>query len=1387
MAMTERKSTESPSAEVLRLLYQTMNDGVVAFDQEGKIVFCNPAMAMLVGAACEELVGKTATEAWGGERIELPDETSSTGGQFLLRRRDGTHRIVMARSFYLRTAPPLQIAIYRDVTRYRTVEHILRSLLSTSLRPGREVFLQQLVAELVRVLRVRYALIGTLDPDDRNLLHVHACWVATGPGIPFACRLEGGPCERLEPDRICYFKRGAWELFPNEPFLREHRIESFLGAPLVDSEGKVMGVIAAMDVRPLEELYDSKTIISLFATHAALALAQFEAARELQETQERYAALVDQAREGFYLRELAPARILFVNDTLAKMFGYRREEMLVLHPLEAVAPEVRERVGRIVSKMVASRRPHLLRFLALRKDGQRFVAELLPSFVTFRGRACLQATVRDVTERLRAEQERRLLARLAQKLSGDDTIERIAKTVEEVTQELFAWDAYFFVVRRPGEDRRKVIEYVDTIDGVRQVFPGTIDAADSASGPMRRALGGEPVLIDVAEQGPDPTLRPFGDVEHRSQSLLYVPIRTPTSVIGVISIQSYRAKRYGAEDLNLLQRVATTVAPALQRARAEYLVRDSEERYRRLVELAPVAIFVLQSGRIRYANPAAVRLLGASQEDDLIDVEFLNFVEDNVRPSVGQRLELVAQHHTPTPPVEYGIVRMDGKRVIVESREIPTTFREAEAIQIVLQDVTERKEHLRRIQQSEQQLKLLFEQTPLAVIRWGADFRVEEWNPAAERIFGYTRTEALGRHALDLIVPDTARQHVVAVWNALIENKGGYRSTNTNVTKDGRLILCEWYNAPLVQPDGRVVGVASLVQDVTERERVQEALRESEERYSLVIRGTNDGIWDWNLRTGVVYYSPRWKEILGVDPDEELSSPNEWFQRIHPDDRALVKEAISRHLEGPDDHFEMEFRMTRADGALLWVQCRGVVVRDADGVALRIAGSLSDVSARKKAEQQMLYDALHDALTGLPNRHLITEHIDHALAIARRDIRYSFATLLLDLDRFKLINDSFGHRVGDELLRAVAQVLRRALRPGDLAARISGDEFLVLFDDVVDAEQALGLSKTILRIFDSPFRLASGDVYLTASGGLVVFDGSYATAEEILRDADTAMFRAKSLGKNRIEVFAPEMRLKAQSRLQLETDLRRALDQRQVEVLYQPIVQLPTGAVWGFEAILRWRHPQRGLLLPLEFLAVAEETGIIVALGDYVLRRASEQLSDWSRRFVEYPWCLTVNVSARQLAEPAFLDVVGQVVETFLLPPARLFIEVTESMFLGDFQHVCQALERLRARGIGIALDDFGSGYSSLGYLQQFRVDILKIDRMFVADIGTPRERLEILHTIADLGQNLGAKVIAEGVEREDQHQRLLELGIALAQGFWYAPPLSADRALDFALGERLP
>src|SRR5437016_6349732 len=557
--------------------------------------------------------------------------------------------------------------------------------------------------------------------------------------------------------------------------------------------------------------------------------------------------------------------------------------------------------------------------------------------------------------------------------------------------------------------------------------------------------------------------------------------------------------------------------------------------------------------------------------------------------------------------------------------------------------------------------------------------------------------------------------------------------------------------------------------------RAQEALRESEERYALAARGANDGLWDWDLEANTVYFSPRWKTMLGYEDGEIQDKPEEWLSRIHDADRDRVKEEIAAHQKASTLHFESEHRVLHKDGTFRWMLSRGLAVHDASGKALRMAGWQTDVTEGK----------VSDPLTGLPNRLLFTDRLGRLIKHAKRRKDYQFSVLFLDLDGFKMINDSLGHLVGDQLLMGVATRLEKCLRATDtvarlgqgcIVARLGGDEFTILLDDLKDANDARQAADRLMKAVTAPFILDGKEVFTSVSIGIALSNSSYDEPEEILRDADTAMYRAKSLGKARYEIFDADMRASVMARLQLEMDLRRALERGEFSNFYQPIVSLATGEIVGFEALLRWEHPTRGQLSPQEFISVAEETGFIRELGWWNLREACRQMSEWRTKYDAYSdLTMSVNLSPKQFLQPNLLEDIQSLLLELGLPPTALKLELTESTVMGDPSSAIEMLEQIKAFGISLAIDDFGTGYSSLSYLHRFPLDTLKIDRSFISVMEEDGEGMEIARSILPMANNLRLDVVAEGVETMQQVALLKRLECKYGQGYYFSRPLSAE------------
>jgi diguanylate cyclase (GGDEF)-like protein/PAS domain S-box-containing protein len=562
------------------------------------------------------------------------------------------------------------------------------------------------------------------------------------------------------------------------------------------------------------------------------------------------------------------------------------------------------------------------------------------------------------------------------------------------------------------------------------------------------------------------------------------------------------------------------------------------------------------------------------------------------------------------------------------------------------------------------------------------------------------------------------------------------------------------------------------------RQTADDALRDSEERYALAVQGANDGVFDWDLRSDSIYFSPRWKKMLGYSELEVSPSPREWFERIHPDDEPSFRRKLGAHLDGETEHFRLEHRMKSANGTWLWVLTRGLAVRGPDGRPARMAGSQSDITARKVAEEKLQHDALHDDLTCLANRVLFMDRLSCAMADYERTPTNQFAVLFFDLDRFKNVNDSLGHPLGDKLLKGIAQRLEHYLRPGDTVARIGGDEFAILLNRINDIPGAIHVAERIQELLGMTFSIEGHEVFVTASIGIAHSATGYRSPDEIMRDADIAMYRAKAAGKARYEVFDRDMHQSAVALLKLETELRLAVQNNDFAMHYQPIVNLKSGRIVGFEGLVRWMHAERGIVSPNSFIAIAEETGLIVPLGWWVLEESCRQTRHWQERFAsDPPLFISVNVSGKLFLKRGIVERLVSILESTRLPPESLRLEVTENVVLEHVDTALDNLQQLRALGIQLSIDDFGTGYSSLSYLQRFHYDELKIDRSFVSRLGHGSDSRAIVETILGLASNLGIGVVAEGVETAEQADRLRQMACPHGQGFWFSRPVTADAA----------
>jgi diguanylate cyclase (GGDEF)-like protein/PAS domain S-box-containing protein len=550
------------------------------------------------------------------------------------------------------------------------------------------------------------------------------------------------------------------------------------------------------------------------------------------------------------------------------------------------------------------------------------------------------------------------------------------------------------------------------------------------------------------------------------------------------------------------------------------------------------------------------------------------------------------------------------------------------------------------------------------------------------------------------------------------------------------------------------------------------AAKKSEKRYELAVDGSNDGIWDWDVIADALYCSPRWKLMIGLSADDSVSTLADWLSLADEEDRAALDEAIKAHLTSERSHFEIEYRLRHVDGSIRWVHCRGIAQRE-NGLAVRVAGSQTDITEQRRIRDSLAQAAQHDALTDLPNRTLFRELVQRAIAQTSRMPTAGYGVLFIDLVGFKAINDTDGHVAGDRFLKSISRRLYAQLRPGDVLARLGGDEFGVLAHDITSTEDLCMIAERLLHALSEPFQINKQKVHGSASIGIVVGTQESKSVDALLRDADIAMYRAKAAGRGRYELFDAGMHAAALKRLTFETELRRAIERNHLTVFYQPIVQLPSSRICGLEALVRWERADGRMMPPSDFIAVAEETGLIAPLTYQVLGQACHQVAAWQQMFGR-PLDLSVNISPKLFSRPEFIDKVDEALRESSLLPGTLRLEIPESVLIDHSDVVGHHFDRLRAMQVALHLDNFGTGYASLSYLQRYPVDALKLDKSFVARMGTPGND-GVGGAIVKLARELGMGLIAEGVETVTHVEQLRALDCPHAQGYLFSRPLTAS------------
>ncbi len=813
--------------------------------------------------------------------------------------------------------------------------------------------------------------------------------------------------------------------------------------------------------------------------------------------------------------------------------------------------------------------------------------------------------------------------------------------------------------------------------------------------------------------------------------------------------------------------------------RANDAVRESEARYRRLFENANDIVYVHDlSGNYTSINNAGEKIFGY-EPGEAVGMNIRQIIAPEHVKRVIRKLSAKIAGGTGQTVYEVECIKKDRSRVTLEINiSVITKEGIPVAIQGIARDITERKASELESIRSEKRYKDLFENANDLIYTHDLDGNFTSLNRAGEVITGYSRKEAVGKNIADIVAPDyidLVRSMVSRIRNdespttfdVEIIAKGGHRASLELSTR-------------IMVIDGVPIGVQGIGRDITERRQSEASLHRALSLLTTTFESTADGIVVMSLDRQIVTCNKKFVEMWGIDD-----------AIIQAKDGAALVDHIAVQLQNSDEfcsHLDGVYQQPEAvDTGTLELKDGRIIERYSqpqflDGQPVGRVASFRDITERTRAEEKLRHYALHDTLTNLPNRVQFMDHLQLAVENASRNMHARFAVLFLDLDRFKVINDSLGHAVGDKLLIDIAERLKSCVRPGDIVARLGGDEFVILLNRTGDLDEVSAVAERLQTKISDPFKLDNYEVFTTASIGIIVSGAVSRSAEDLIRDADAAMYRAKECGKARYEIFDREMHVRNMNLIQVEMDLRHAVERGEFEVFYQPIVDIRTGSVSEFEALIRWRHPVHGLVGPDEFVHVAEETGLIIPIGKWILDESCRQIAEWQRK---YDRCLSVsvNLSAKQLMHPNLISQVRSILEESGIEPSQLKLEVTESTVMEHSEKSMKILSDLDQLGVALSTDDFGTGYSSLSYLQKFPFDRLKIDRSFVNIMDSDEKSGAIVKTILMLGENLDIEVVAEGIETVPQLEKLRDLGCVSAQGYLFSRPVDRETIEEFLEG----